>query len=119
MLGRVFILDDQPMMAGTTALMVAIFGYEAVQCHHPKEAVARLLAEPFDALVTDYEMPAMTGLAVVQKLRDEGCMIPAVVMSGNVRAIDLFHAEQLGIAAILEKPFPTDQLREALRAALV
>jgi hypothetical protein len=37
---------------------------------------------------------------------------------GNVAAIDLFHAEQLGVARILSKPFPMVELQEALRAAL-
>lgn len=119
MAARILIVDDQPSMAGMTALLVAMFGYEAVQCHHPQEAMARLLAEPFDALLTDYEMPTMTGLELVQRLRDEDCHVPVVMMSGRAALLDHFHAEQLGVLAILSKPFGMDELAEALRSALV
>jgi DNA-binding response OmpR family regulator len=115
---RIFIVDDKPSMAGTAALLVTFFGYEPVQCYYPKEALARLLAEPFDALLTDYEMPGMTGLDLVQRLRDEGCLVPVVLMSGGVAAIDPFHARQLGVMAILAKPFGMAELEAALRSAL-
>jgi len=37
---RILILDDQPSMAGMTALMTAMLDYEVVQCHLPAEACA-------------------------------------------------------------------------------
>ena len=118
MAARLLIVDDNPSMAGTAALMAVVLGYEPVQCHSPQEALARLLVETFAALLTDYEMPGMTGLDLVQHLRDEGCMIPVVLMSGHVAAIDCFHADQLSVTAILTKPFGMAELKEAMRSAL-
>jgi two-component system response regulator (stage 0 sporulation protein F) len=116
MFGRAFILDDQPAMAGTAALLVAMLGYEAIQCNLPTEALRRLQAESFDVLLTDYEMPLLTGLDVVERLRQEDCLIPVVMMSGNAGRIDRSRAWRLGVTTILSKPFGMDELAEALRS---
>jgi CheY-like chemotaxis protein len=116
MLGRTLILDDNATMAGTAALLVAILGYEAVQCHLPTEALCRLQAESFDVLLTDYEMPLLTGLDVVERLRQEDCLVPVVMMSGNAGRIDRDRAWRLGVTTILSKPFGMDELAEALRS---
>ncbi len=115
---RILILDDQPPMAGTAALLVAVFGYEPVQCHLPAEALCRLRDEPFDLLLTDYEMPMLTGLDVVERLRQVDCLVPVVLMSGNAGRIDRTRAWRLGVTIILSKPFGMDELRAALHSAL-
>lgn len=115
---RILILDDQPSLAGAAALLVAMFGYEPVQCHLPAEAFTRLQAEPFDLLLTDYGMPRMTGLDVVEQLRQEGCAIPVVMMSGQAARIDHLRARQLGVTTILSKPFTMTELAAALHSAL-
>lgn len=114
---RILILDDQPSMAGMTALMTAMLDYEVVQCHLPAEALCRLRGESFDLLLTDYEMPLMDGLDVAAQLRHEGHLLPIVLMSGNAGRIDSMRAWQYGVTIILSKPFTMDELRAALRSA--
>jgi DNA-binding response OmpR family regulator len=114
---RILILDDQPSMAGMTALMLAMLDYEVVQCHLPAEALCRLRDESFDLLLTDYEMPVMDGLDVAARLRHEGHLLPIVLMSGNAGRIDSMRAWQWGVTIILPKPFTMDELRAALRSA--
>jgi CheY-like chemotaxis protein len=115
---RILILDDQPSMAGTVALLVRMLGYEPVQCHVPAEALTRLQDESFDLLLTDYGMPQMTGLDVVEQLRRDGGTIPVVMMSGQTPIIDRTRASRLGVTVILSKPFGMEQLATALRSAL-
>jgi DNA-binding response OmpR family regulator len=115
---RVLILDDQPSLAGTAALLVAMLGYEAVQCHLPADALVRLRDESFDLLLSDYEMPLLTGLDLVERLRQEDCLVPVVLMSGNTGRIDRTRAWRLGVTTILSKPFGMEELAEALRSTL-
>jgi DNA-binding response OmpR family regulator len=115
---RILILDDQPTMAGTAALLVAMLGYEPVQCHLPAEALCRLRDEPFDLLLTDYEMPLMDGLDVAARLRHDGHVLPVVLMSGAASRIDRMRACQWGVTIILSKPFGMVELRAALHSAL-
>jgi len=104
-------------MAGTVALLARMLGYDPVQCHLPAEALIRLQAESFDLLLTDYGMPRMTGLDVVEQLRQNGCAIPVVMMSGQTPIIDRARASRLGVTTILSKPFGMDELAAALRSA--
>jgi len=105
-------------MAKSTALLVAHLGYEPVHYVLPTDALLHLQVESFDLLLSDYEMPLITGLEFVALLREEGCSIPTVLMSGNAASIDRRRARQVGITAILEKPFTMTQLDQALRQAL-
>jgi two-component system OmpR family response regulator len=115
---RVLILDDQAPLAGAAALLVTMLGYKPVQCLLPAEALVQLRDEAFDLLLSDYGMPAMTGLDVVARLRQEGCAIPVVMMSGQPARIDRLRARQLGVTTILSKPFTMTELAAALRSAL-
>ena len=115
---RILILDNDRSMTATVAQLVSYFGYEPIECHHPQEALNLLLSESFQALITDYQMPAMTGLELMRHLRDQGCRIAAVLMSGDVDAIDRTLARQLEIEAILAKPFDLFEFKDALQTAL-
>jgi CheY-like chemotaxis protein len=114
----VLVVDDQPSMAGMTALLVAALGYKALQSHSPHEALDQIKGESVDLLLSDYEMPGMNGLELVTQLRRDGYTLPVILMSGKIRAIDLNRAEQLGILMILEKPFGMAAMRAALKAIL-
>ncbi len=116
---RILIVDDQPSMTGTVALIVAMLGYEAIQTHSPHEAIERLRNESVDLLLSDYEMPSMTGLELVAQVRQEDCLIPVILMSGHVAAIDRIRAKQLGVVTILEKPFGVAVVQEALERAFM
>jgi CheY-like chemotaxis protein len=115
---RVLVVDDEPVMAGMTALLVAMVGYEAIQCHSPREAIERIKSEPVDLLLSDYEMPSMNGLELVTQLRKDGYAFPVVIMSGQIGAVDLNRAERLGVLMVLEKPFGLREIQATLRAIL-
>ncbi len=115
---RIFILDDDVSAAMTLALLVSNLGYEPVTCQSPTDALARLLAEPFDLLITDYQMLLLNGLQIAQKLRNDDCKISIVLISGDVSDIDLFLAHQLEVRAILAKPLNVTRLKEVLEAIL-
>jgi CheY-like chemotaxis protein len=115
---RVFILDDDPSVLHTLALLVANFGYEPVTSTSPVDALARLLAEPFDVLITDYQMLLINGLELTQKLRNQHCVIPVLLISGDVPGIDLFLSEQLSVMEILPKPIDVAKLQEILNTIL-
>lgn len=113
--GRILILDDEPVVAHATALLVATLGYEAVECLAPTEAYNRLKNEAFDLLISDYRMPEMNGLELVSLLRDNRCTVPVMLMTAYAAYIDVAYARRIGISTILSKPFDIAQLDRALK----
>ncbi len=115
---RILILDDDRATTRVVAVVLAALGYEPVECHCPQGAVAKLRAEAFALLVTDYHMPSMTGLDVVQEIQNDGCTINTILMSGDFAAVDLQVAERMGVFALLPKPFGISDLKDVLSLVL-
>ena len=80
---------------------------EAIRKHHP------------DVVVTDVDMPRMTGLDLCRAIRaDDGLRhIPVVLASGSMLPGDA-RAAEVGATATLLKPFPPAQLLECIAALL-
>jgi DNA-binding response OmpR family regulator len=71
----------------------------------------KLQAASYDLLITDNNMPNLSGVELIRKLRATGMPLPVILASGMVPS----STEDLHLAAILQKPFTTDQL---VRAAI-
>jgi two-component system, LuxR family, response regulator FixJ len=68
-------------------------------------------------LIVDEDMPQMTGLELVAKLRAQGMMIPALLMSGRLTPAIMRRASVAGVV-LIEKPFLGNGLIESIRAAV-
>jgi two-component system NtrC family sensor kinase len=72
----------------------------------------------FDMLVTDNDMPGMTGLELAAKARLEGMRLPIILASGSIHLLDVADYGWLDFATLLKKPFSPDRLIEAVAKAL-
>jgi two-component system response regulator (stage 0 sporulation protein F) len=73
---------------------------------------------PPDAIITDIRMPVITGLQLLQKVRDRGWQTPVVVISAFGDEELRRRATSLGATAFLDKPIDTDALLRVLRAVV-
>jgi len=76
------------------------------------EALAVIQAHGADLLITDYTMPIMTGLALIQALRAQQAAVPILAMSMNT-AIEQAML-QAGANRFLSKPFALHELQQVL-----
>lgn len=93
-------------------------GYAVVSVSSAAEAL-RLLPGHFSALVTDWQMPDMDGVALVAALRQRGDTIPALLMSGLPNEEALARMEQEGGTFFLRKPFGVQEFLDALAKVLL
>jgi CheY-like chemotaxis protein len=115
-MARVLILDDEPAVQHALALCVTTLGHQPEVCGDPAEALERLLAEPFDLLVTDQRMSGGTGLNVVLQLRRQRNRIPALLISASLHDIDPEEIRQAAVTAVLGKPFDFVQFRKVFES---
>ena len=114
--GLVLVVDDEPLVLDSTAVMLEELGYDALRAE-TGEAALQLLEEGTEvvAVVTDHAMPGMTGAALAQKLRSVRPGLPVIIATGFAGA----HAnEPPDIAPVLNKPYSLSALSEALRDAM-
>jgi DNA-binding NtrC family response regulator len=83
-----------------------------------ESALDRALAEgPVDAVLTDFRLPGMSGVALVEALRMERPWLPAIVVSGEGPAAWAALGSQDVLTAWLAKPVPPARLKPLLVAA--
>ena len=82
-----------------------------------EEALANLIVEPraFDLLITDNNMPRMTGVDLVRRLRDTPFHGKILVLSAHLSAENRAAYDALGVDGMIPKPFDLDQLRAVIR----
>jgi CheY-like chemotaxis protein len=109
---HVMYVDDDEVVSLTAEALLLREGYR-VQTHvDPAAAIAALQADPggFDLVVTDYNMPQMSGLdvaAAVRAMRDD---LPVVITSGRVSEELVEGARALGVARVMLKEYIVEQL---------
>ncbi len=111
------IVDDDADIRAALAFCLHSEGYQTQLCMNGRDAIDRLdFGLRPDAIVLDLMMPGMNGLEVLQVLRSDArwSAIPVVVASVNRG----YSAEDLGVAAVLRKPFELKELVVALEVAV-
>ena len=111
------IVDDDADIRAALGFCLNSEGYQIHLCMNGRDAVDRLdFGLRPDAIVLDLMMPGMNGLEVLQALRADArwAAIPVVVASVNRG----YSAEDLGVSAVLRKPFELSDLIVALEAAV-
>lgn len=73
---------------------------------------------PFDLIVSDWNMPNMTGLDLLRLVRDEHPAMPFLMLTGNAGIDMVKTARTHRVDAYVVKPFSTDQLRSKIAAIL-
>jgi CheY-like chemotaxis protein len=116
----VLVVDDNPDIVDVEAERLRQMGYAVTACVGPEDAWATFRSAPdaFDAVLTDYAMPGMTGLDLIVMLREQQPDLPAILFSGFSAQIDEDTMRAVGIDAFLHKPVPQADLRRAIAALL-
>lgn len=114
---RVLLAEDQAMLRGAlSALLVLESDIEVLGSAPDGEAAWRDLQrlKP-DVLVSDIEMPGLTGLELAQRIQRHELPIKVVIVTTFARPGYLRRALEAGVSGYLLKDAPAEQLAEALR----
>jgi CheY-like chemotaxis protein len=114
---RILVADDEPAIVELLRTVLSIWSYGVEFCADGEAALARAGEDRFTVLLLDYQMPRLTGLEVLRKLRTDGRRVPAVLMSGHFTDAVIEECRRLTDVHLLPKPFTLAALREALHRA--
>jgi CheY-like chemotaxis protein len=86
---------------------------------YPAQAIEAILAEPPSAVLTDLNMPEITGIELIRQLRERYPRneLPIIMVTTQQSAEDDREALDAGADAVIRKPFTPDDLSRALAAA--
>lgn len=114
---RVLIAEDQALVLGALAALLEIEGdIEVVgQARNGTEALDLVRSLRPDVLLTDIEMPQMTGLDLAVALRRDGIPVRVIIVTTFARQGYLRRALEAGVSGYLLKDSPAAQLADAVR----
>jgi len=109
---KVLVVDDEIHIVHVVAIKLRNNGYEVITANDGAEALELARLEKPDMVVTDYQMPVMSGLELVKELRedDQTKDIPAILLTARSFAITKDQQKELEISACLSKPFSPKEL---------
>ncbi len=117
---HVLYVDDDPVMVLMVQGLLQRAGYRVSTFEDSREAMATLRAQPdaFEAVVTDHNMPGLSGLDIARELAGLRPGLPVVISSGYVSEEMLAVAGQLGVRRVMQKEYTLEQLTDILHRLL-
>jgi CheY-like chemotaxis protein len=117
---KVLVVDDEIHIIHVVAVKLRNNGYDVISAENGTEAYELACEERPDIIVTDFQMPVMTGLELVEKLhRNEATKdIPVIMLTARGFAIEGERMEGLQISEFLSKPFSPKELLRSVEDIL-
>jgi len=114
---RVLLAEDQAMVRGALSALLRLESDLDVigSAADGEEAWQLIQRDVPDVVVTDIEMPRLTGLELAQRIRERGIECKVVIVTTFARPGFLRRALDAGVSGYLLKDAPADQLADALR----
>jgi CheY-like chemotaxis protein len=112
--------DDEQAIRDLFQTYLEKYGYQLTTCKNGEEAWRKFATEPakWDLLVTDQNMPRLTGTELIQKIRKIRPDIPIILATGYSENITTEEFVKLNISAMLRKPTPMDKMVEYIQKTL-
>src|SRR5687768_13083989 len=110
---RVLIVEDNPGLARVLEFSFQQVGFEVTVRHNGAAAWETLCLEPFDVVVTDHEMPGLTGIELCRHMRESErfAEIPIFMVTGREGELDTRRLKaELSLAAVYDKPYSPSAL---------
>ncbi|MCP4665512.1 MAG: response regulator [Deltaproteobacteria bacterium] len=112
---RILIVDDERNVRMSIHLVLEHLDYEIDFAENGVEAIARIEKGPYDLIITDYKMPEMDGVELIQKAKELFPSMPILMVAGDRPEGSLL---KCGATAYIEKPFNVFELQKTVERIL-
>ncbi len=115
---RILVVDDEATIRDSLVEFLVADGYEVDAEAAGEAALARCHGQDYDLLITDLRLPGVSGLEVLQALRNQGQATPVILMTAYGDVDTAVGAMRSGAYDFIQKPFKLGDIRKQVRAAL-
>ncbi len=113
---RLLVVDDNAAVREVWGEILILLGYDVTPAKDAAEALALFDATPFDAVLTDFLMPGMSGCQLAEAIRARSS-VPVIMITGSTTDRHVARTDSRGMV-VLHKPVRLSDLREAVEQAL-
>lgn len=115
---KILIIDDDKIVRKIFRATLSKEGYEVIEAEDGNIGLQYIKSEKPDLILTDYQMPGITGLEVISEIAKMKITTPVIMLTGYGDVALTIKSIQKGAFEFLEKPTPPDVLKETVRKAL-
>ena len=113
---RLLVVDDSPEIVKILSSTMELSGHSVDGAYDGMEAIELLRKKAYDVVITDAEMPRLSGIEVCKFLRATSRDVYVIGMSGSFRALKAF--KDAGADICFSKPFSVGKVEEAIENRL-
>ncbi|GGE83890.1 response regulator transcription factor [Niveispirillum cyanobacteriorum] len=114
----VCVIDDDPSLCAALENLLRSYGYRAVAYGSAEEFLASADADRADCIISDIQMPGMSGIDLRLFLTHTRPDLPVILMTARTERILLDRAAAANPFRVLQKPFDAQELAECLTVAM-
>ncbi len=115
---RILVVDDESSLCEMMRIMLGKEGYEVDTELSGKKAVGRLAETNYDLVIADLKMPEMSGLDLLDKVKEGNSDLPFIVMTAFASVDTAIEALKKGASDYITKPFKIDEIKLSIRKTL-
>jgi DNA-binding NtrC family response regulator len=115
---RILVVEDDALLRQVNTQMLVRSGYEVDAAADGAEAWLALNTDSYDLLITDNDLPKVSGVELLQKLHAVRMALPVILATGTLPADEFTRHPWLQPAATLLKPYTTEEMLRTVAKAL-
>jgi two-component system alkaline phosphatase synthesis response regulator PhoP len=117
---KVLVVDDEIHIVQVVAIKLRNNGFAVVTAENGQDAFNLACNETPDVIVTDFQMPGMTGVELIENLRNRPATadVPVIMLTARGFAIDDEQKQNLKISVCLSKPFSPREVLQCVEDVL-
>ena len=113
---HILIIEDEVQLCLSIAEGLRIDRYEADVCFDGEEGYSLCMAENYDLILLDLNLPGMDGLEILRRFREHNASTPVLILSARGQIQDKVEGLDLGANDYLTKPFHFEELEARIRS---
>ncbi|MBA3003806.1 MAG: sigma-54-dependent Fis family transcriptional regulator [Desulfurivibrio sp.] len=117
-MAEILVVDDEPSMREFLKILLDKSGYSIRTAASGAEALTLLQHHSFDLIISDIRMPDLTGLALLENIKQQDLSIPVVLITAYASPEDAVLAMKNGAYDYITKPFKVDDILSVIKSAL-
>ena len=115
---RILVIEDEIKLQAQIRQTLETDGYMIDTCSNGEEGLFFANEYPLDAAIIDIGLPGMSGLDVIKTLREQGSLLPILILTARDSWQDKVKGLEIGADDYLTKPFQMEELQARVKALL-
>ena len=116
--GVILVADDDPLVLHATSKLLKEQGYSIIACRDSQDAISRFQEGGIDIVLTDFKMPKVSGVELLEKIHEISNETPVILMTGYAEMDTAISAIRSGAFDFIIKPYKPEYLFFTMEKAI-